>query len=303
MKDYIIANSKNVFAKTTGLGWISRLSTISVSCAQHIDWHAHDSVEILICHQGSLRYEFETHPPATLRPGCFLVIQPHLRHRIYDGIDGHGSRSSIFLKVPGATPRIHDFFSPIEYRNTIALLLAKRLHPGRISVDRERALARMSTLIGKGHALHDLERLELRALVVSAVVDIAGSRRNGEYKTETSIVDEAIGWIEDRLDQKFALDDLVAHIGYGRSRFFTLFKNQTGLSPLEWTIQRRIEKSKRLLSESGMSVAETARAVGFQSPVFFAKTFRTHIGLSPTAWRARQNANARPHCGRPLTRR
>lgn len=286
MRDFIIKNSKNVFAKTVGLGWISRLSTISVSSAQHIDWHAHDCIEILICHRGSLRYEFETHQPAMLRPGCFLVIQPHLHHRTFDGIDGPGSRSSIFLKLPRRDSPVRDFFSTDEYRNTIAVLLAKRLRPGRVSADRERDLSRLSALIGKGNDMSDLEKLELRALVVSAVVTIANSTRNGEAKTEKSIVDEAIAWIDSRLDRKFALDELIAHIGYGRSRFFTLFKERTGLSPLEWTIQRRMGKAKVLLAQGTMSVAKTARAVGFQSPVFFAKTFRSHVGQTPSGWQS-----------------
>jgi len=287
MRDLIIENSKNVFSKAIGLEWIPRLSTIQVSRAQHIDWHVHDSIEILICHRGTPRYEFETFPPATLHPGRFLVIQPHLQHRVCDGIDGPVSRSSIFLQAPKRNTRIRSFFTTREYRDTIALLLAKRLHPGRVSQEKERELMRLSHLIGRGPELSDLEKLELRALAVSTVVDIAGSRRNGEVKSEKSIVDEAISWIDAHLDQKFALEDLIAHIGYGRTRFFTLFKDKTGLSPLEWTIRRRMEKAKQLLTRENQSIAETARAVGFQSTVFFSKTFRTQVGLTPTAWRNR----------------
>ena len=287
MHDLIIENSKNVFSKTVGLGWISRLSTLQVTRAQHIEWHAHDSIEILICHRGAPRYEFEKFPPALLHPGCFLVIQPHLRHRVYDGIDGLVSRSSIFLRPPKRSVRIKDFFSTKEYRDTVALLLTKRLHPGRVSPDKERDLARMSLLIGKGLEMSDLEKLELRATVLSTIVNIAGSKRNGEVMSAKSIVNEAISWIDANLEHKFALEDLIAHIGYGRTRFFTLFKEKTGLSPLEWTIQRRMEIAKQMLSKDKQSIAKTARSVGFQSTVFFSKTFKTQVGMTPTAWRNR----------------
>ena len=293
MNDFIIKNSKNVFSPTVGLRWISRLSTIQVSRAQPIDWHSHDNVEILICHRGTLRYEFESHPPANLHPGCFLVIQPRLRHRVYDGIDGPVSRSSVFLKMPGRTTRVRDFFSTGEYREIIALLLEKRLRPERLPQGKERDLAALSTLIGKGKDLNDLEKLELRALVVSSVVGIAASRRGGADITAGTVIDKAMEWIDARLDRKFALDELIAYIGYGRSRFFALFRERTGLTPLEWTVRRRLEKAKVLLADRKMSVAETAHAVGFRSPVFFSKIFRTRIGLTPTAWQS-QKAPRKP---------
>lgn len=286
MKPFIVLNQKSISTKTTGLGWISYLSTLSVSQAQHIEWHAHDSIEIVICHHGTPRYEFESIPPIVLHPGCFLVIQPHFRHRLYDGIDGHVSRSSIFLRPPKHNTRIKDFFSTGEYRDIIAHILTKRLKPRLLSSNMEHELLRLSLLIKKGNEMNDLERIEMRALIIAAVVHIAAVQRHENEMIEENIIDKATSWIDAHLGQKFALNDLISHIGYGRSRFFTLFKERTGLSPLEWTIQRRIEKAKTLLCKEKMPVTDIAHAVGFQSSVFFSKTFRIHTGKSPVKWRA-----------------
>ena len=286
MRDYVIGNSRNITGDRLGLDWVSRLSTLSLSSAQPIDWHAHDSLEILICHRGAPLYDFGNRPAETLHSGCFLVVEPHLRHRIHDGIDAPVWRSSIFLRPPNARGR-NAFFSRREYRILFDALLERRLAPRRLPFVHERDMQRLSALIQQEDGLSEMERLELRALVVSTVIRLASSPRASHAPTDNNIIDEAKSWLEDRLDKDIRLDELVDHIGYGRSRFFALFREDTGLTPLKWITRQRIEKAKRLLSDKSKTVAAVARAVGFPSPNFFAKTFRAHTGMTPQDWRRR----------------
>jgi AraC family transcriptional activator of mtrCDE len=41
----------------------------------------------------------------------------------------------------------------------------------------------------------------------------------------------------------------------------------------------------RLLSTGGLSVAEIAERVGYDSDVAFGRAFRRHVGMAPSAWR------------------
>lgn len=295
MEDYIIGNSSNLSGRQIGLNWISRLSTLSLATGQPIDWHAHESLEILVCHRGAPLYEFERHSTQTLRAGCFLVVPPHLRHRIHNGIDTPVWRSSIFLRPPGNGRKRPDFFTEREYRDIFAALLKHRLAPSRLPFFREREMQRMSNLIRLGSRISGMELAELRALIVTTVIALANATRtNPSAGDSADLIEEAKLWLEKRLDQRVNLDDLVGHIGYGRSRFFALFREETGLTPLKWLTQRRMEKAKEMLDREPTSISTLARRVGFSSSNFFAKTFRAYTGQTPANWRKTNRTQFRP---------
>ena len=66
-----------------------------------------------------------------------------------------------------------------------------------------------------------------------------------------------------------------------------LFKKYYGLTPRQYLIDKRIEKSKEHL-ENGMSVTETCFAVGFESLGSFSVLFKTKTGKSPFQFRKEQ---------------
>ncbi|OJJ16976.1 hypothetical protein BKI52_30125 [marine bacterium AO1-C] len=59
-----------------------------------------------------------------------------------------------------------------------------------------------------------------------------------------------------------------------------LFKKYYGLTPRQYLMDKRIEKSKECL-KNRMSVTETCFAVGFQSLGSFSTLFKTKTGKSP----------------------
>jgi AraC-like DNA-binding protein len=67
--------------------------------------------------------------------------------------------------------------------------------------------------------------------------------------------------------------------------FSRLFKQQTGQTPLQYLLRRRIEAAGRLLQSTGQRIEEIARQVGFEDPYYFSRTFRKIKGCSPRAFR------------------
>jgi methylphosphotriester-DNA--protein-cysteine methyltransferase len=65
-----------------------------------------------------------------------------------------------------------------------------------------------------------------------------------------------------------------------------LFKKYYGLTPKQYLIAKRIEKSKEYLKD-GMSVTKTCFAVGFESPCSFSTLFKSRIGLAPAEFQKR----------------
>ncbi len=63
------------------------------------------------------------------------------------------------------------------------------------------------------------------------------------------------------------------------------FKKLTGLSPIKFLTNIRIEKAKEFLSGQGLSVNTVAKLTGFEDPLYFSRVFKKSTGLSPRKYR------------------
>ena len=83
------------------------------------------------------------------------------------------------------------------------------------------------------------------------------------------------------------MEDVARHVGVGYSKFRKDFKQITGLSPNQYFIEMKLERSKNLLLNEEMSCKEVAYSLGFDSQTYFTRVFRSHTGLTPQEFRDR----------------
>lgn len=74
-------------------------------------------------------------------------------------------------------------------------------------------------------------------------------------------------------------------IGLKRSRFYALFREETGLSPKHYMTRRKLQRIKCDLRQSDVSITEIAEKYGYSSIHVLSKNFRKHIGLTPSEYR------------------
>lgn len=67
--------------------------------------------------------------------------------------------------------------------------------------------------------------------------------------------------------------------------FARQFKRSTGLAPHQYITQQRIEKAKRLLSNSNLKIVQIAADCGFSSQSHFGQAFRRMTGTTPKRYR------------------
>ncbi|ORW48623.1 hypothetical protein AWB89_06235 [Mycobacterium paraense] len=81
------------------------------------------------------------------------------------------------------------------------------------------------------------------------------------------------------------IDELAAEAGLSRRTFDRRFRDQTGISPLQWLVDQRILRAQNLLERTDLTVDAIARQVGLATAVSLRPTFRRIVGVSPHAYR------------------
>ena len=107
-----------------------------------------------------------------------------------------------------------------------------------------------------------------------------------EIPPATSIdISEAVGYIEQHFTQELRLDQIAQSFWISKSALCHRFKEETGFSPYEYILIKRINYAKYLLQTTSHSVSEISFAVGFQSEANFSQHFKKRTGVSPSAFR------------------
>lgn len=77
-------------------------------------------------------------------------------------------------------------------------------------------------------------------------------------------------------------------LGMSRANFYRKVKNLTGLSPIDLIRNIRVEFGAHLLKNTDLNISEIAQQTGFNSRSYFAKSFKTVYGITPTEYLKRE---------------
>lgn len=99
----------------------------------------------------------------------------------------------------------------------------------------------------------------------------------------------ALAHLDRRLLETVPPAALAAAAGVSASHLAELFRRHLGCPPGRWQRLRRLELARRLLAEQSMSVAEVARACGWEDANLFGRIFRAELGIAPGRWRLRRS--------------
>jgi AraC family transcriptional regulator len=94
-----------------------------------------------------------------------------------------------------------------------------------------------------------------------------------------------VDYIDDALDGELTLDAMARVADMNPFYFARAFRRQIGETPHRFVLERRIDRAKRLLSETQIPLVEIALGCGFASQSHFASAFRREVGVTPSQYR------------------
>ena len=96
-----------------------------------------------------------------------------------------------------------------------------------------------------------------------------------------------IQYIRDNLDKPLTIEELSRKAYMSDSNFHRVFKNETGVSPVDFINNERIKLATSLLQDPNMKIKEVYMACGFDSRSYFNRVFKRKKRLSPKAFQVK----------------
>jgi AraC family transcriptional regulator, arabinose operon regulatory protein len=95
----------------------------------------------------------------------------------------------------------------------------------------------------------------------------------------------SIDYMCEHVAEPLRLADIARRAGLSPVHFSTLFRRQTGLSPIDYFIHLRMREACRLLHTTGGTVRQIAFQIGYEDAYYFSRLFKKVVGCPPVAYR------------------
>ncbi len=270
--------NKSVFAQ-------SRLLYISTSKYEG-DWqsilHSHSCSELfyVVSGNGFFVAEGEEFP---VGKNDMVIINPHVEHT-----EKSWSTSPLEYIVLGIDGLVFSFENIASAQEGISVETASGA-VYKYNLQSSNVYAYLNIMLEE--ALHKEENFEEVCQNLLEVVLICMLRNDNLtiVNNNNKILNRECVQIKNYLDanysEKITLDTLAAFTHMNKYYMAHAFTKYTGLSPINYLIQKRIQEGKALLESTNYSIAQIATMLGFSSQSYFSQAFKTTTGKTPIRYR------------------
>ncbi|MBU9738443.1 helix-turn-helix domain-containing protein [Diplocloster agilis] len=102
---------------------------------------------------------------------------------------------------------------------------------------------------------------------------------------DRQMIQQILDYIKDHYMEDLDVAALAGTVNLSIYYFSRMFKKETGYSPYEYLMHYRLDRAKRLLKNSAMTIREVGFTTGFKSESNFVACFHKNEGMSPGKFR------------------
>ena len=129
---------------------------------------------------------------------------------------------------------------------------------------------------------------EFGSCIDNLKISIYRNKENAEpdcEKTEERVISSITRYMQEHISEEISLSVLADEFHLNSQYISQLFKNEIGVGFLTYLTNIRIEKAKKLLLSTSLSVTEIAENTGYSDYRVFTKVFRKTEGITPSQFR------------------
>lgn len=149
--------------------------------------------------------------------------------------------------------------------------------------------------------LHLVQRYCSRdvAIKIAKIFAIDMDRHNQSYfstfQPSRDHNDNIVAMVQQKIEANYqdaeTIEELIKDVPSSRRNVLRRFKQITGIPPIEYLQQIRIEAAKKLLEQTNQHMGEVIFSSGYNDPKAFRRIFRKIVGMTPTAYREKFQSN------------
>ena len=100
------------------------------------------------------------------------------------------------------------------------------------------------------------------------------------------VLKKGLKYIEENFsEESFSLNSVAGAIGVSSNYFSSIFSQEIQITFIEYVTKKRMEKAKKLLSQTQLHSSEIAGEVGYKDPHYFSFVFKKTVGCTPREYR------------------
>lgn len=117
--------------------------------------------------------------------------------------------------------------------------------------------------------------------IMSLLCESSQKKRFGKY----DVISVGIRYLESHDNPEVCIRDLADMCNVSECYFRRLFKEFSGMTPVEYITRNKIKKAKNYLKYENISVGNIAQLLGFSDASYFTKQFKNATGITPAQYR------------------
>ena len=257
-----------VFADGLPFSLQMNINRSNINYSKESNWH--ENLEIQLCDKG-LGYVLLNAERYDIEKNDVIVANSDVIH--YTGAETDLTYSCLiigteFCRNVGLDPKaIH--FDPIIKNPTVTDLFLK--------------LKRIHTDNSSPYRIAKLNNIVLELLIELAEHHSIASSNSEIDAAKNKLIKSVISYTRQNYERKITLDEISKDVHYDKYALCREYKKYTGQTIIDDLNHYRCVKAIELLKK-GYTVAETADKCGFANLSYFGKTFKKHIGHSPSKY-------------------
>ncbi|WIY81784.1 AraC family transcriptional regulator [Propionimicrobium sp. PCR01-08-3] len=212
-----------------------------------------------------------------IESGEMMIFPPFVMHHSYGETDVRFKRMVVYFApeavlVPEVAQRLNSQVSSYRVSGQVRRTIDRTLDE----------LAHIQDVLG------EFQREQMRLLITDLLINVVRQTPTNSRIERTERMTQVIRYLHDHHDEQLTLDRIASEFHISQYYLCREFKKLTHSTIMQYVNNVRIGRAQRLLNETGMSVTQISKQVGFANVTHFNRVFRQVTAMSPTMSRRNQ---------------
>ncbi|ABN53414.1 MAG TPA: AraC family transcriptional regulator [Hungateiclostridium thermocellum] len=264
----------------------------------HMEPNKHECFEMVYIKRGKAVFEIAGYP-AEIGPNDIIIIKPNQPHKFI--VKSESGCEFIVLSFKFVN-RFDGQYSDVSLENFLDFVSGKETGPFiTLKVSQKNDIIVLLNRILKerenpdigSEFLNYLLVMELFVLISRALkMEWENSIKNKSPKIK-ELIQASVNYINNNYERDISLKDIARYVFLSTSYFTRAFKEEMGISPINYLLKIRVERAKELLKDTDNRISDIALSVGFSNQQRFNDIFKKYVKLTPLQYR--KNVQVKKH--------